>query len=659
MQRVAMLHTGATTQSGVQHPGKPDEVAMNPIVSRLVWFPVVAALALGVAGVEPVAAQVPPGGLPATVVGFSPQVENVTYPSIDYGKKPTAQDDRHATTTWRMVHGTGNCCENYLTVTSAGRLLDFGGTYVNYTDDRGLTWRQVQPLTPLVNGEGGIVAGINGDVLGVGWDPYSGDHLQAYKLDGATGQWKYTEMPLHQPFYDREWISVVPGPITINGQTYPYVSFIKGATPWKELWFYSTDGLTYTDITSKAVDEMLSGAATQGALPTAARASSDWTQANTNGGMTNLGGGRLLADGDLQTTWSLFDGSAFAWSAYTEPDGTDPEGRFQVDSAGRIHNVVPSADGSAFDYRISADGGVTWQSVTVPLPRSHTIEEWDFRANKAAGVAAVAIHAQNLTRGTDQDLAYKLSIATGTPVLKQAYVVGLGDQNSTAGVTNDVRMDFQTLAIFPDGRIAMSVLDSTTNEEPALVIEQGTNVGSKVGGSTGGTVTPVLGAPYAAWTFDASDEGWASAGTGLWTRQSPGTKTGSDDAATAGWSVWDVSYVDMANATLTSPPVTTQAGASVVQFWLKLDTEPSFDYVYLEWSSNGTSWQPVGSFSGRGAAYPDWEKVLLGFDSPGGPIQLRFRFAADQLCSFVEPVFCNDTYHGAMVDEVILARQGP
>jgi hypothetical protein len=624
-----------------------------------VWRGVaLATIAIGLVGIHPVAAQIPPGGLPAKVVTFSPVVGSATYPSIDYGKKPTSQDDRHATTTWRVVHDTGNCCENYLTATSSGRLLDFGGTYVNYTDDRGLTWRQVQPLTPLVNGEGGIVAGSNGDILGVGWDPYSGDHLQSYKLDGVTGQWLYEEMPLHQPFYDREWISVVPGPITISGKTYDYVSFIKGATPYKEVWFYSTDGLSYTDITSKAVDELLSGAATQGVLPTAPRALNDWAQANTNGGMTQLGSSRLLAAGDLQTTWSLFDGTSFTWSAYAQPDGSDPAGLFQVDSAGRVHNVVPSSDGNSFDYRISTDGGTTFRTATVALPKSHVIEQIDFRANKAAGVAAVAIHAQNLASGNDQDLAYKLEIATSMPVLKQAYVVGLGDQNSTAGVTNDVRMDFQTIAIFADGRIAMSMLDSTTNQQPALVIEQSTVLGAKIGGGTTAT-PPALGTPYVTYTFDGGDEGWTSGGVGVWTRQAPGTKTGADDPATSSWGVWDATYADSLNTTLTSPSIATQIGASVVQFWVKLDTEPTFDYVYVEWSSDGSAWRTIGSYTGRGTSYPGWEKILLGFDSPGGNVQVRFRFASDQLCSWAEQVFCNDVYNGVLVDEVTVGKQAP
>jgi len=219
-------------------------------------------------------------------------------------------------------------------------------------------------------------------------------------------------------------------------------------------------------------------------------------------------------------------------------------------------------------------------------------------------------------------------------------------------------MDFQTIAIFPDGRIAMSVLDSTTNQQPALVIEQGTMLGSKVGGSAGGSVTPVLGTPYATFTFDQGDEGWTTGGVGLWTRQAPGTKTGADDPSTMSWGIWDAAYADQINATVTSPPIATDAGAAVVQFWLKSDTEPTFDYVYVEWSADGSTWQSLGSYSGQDPAYPAWQKTLVGFTSPGGPVQVRFRFASDQLCSWVETVFCNDTYDGALVDEVVVGKQG-
>src|SRR5256885_12217104 len=64
-------------------------------------------------------------------------------------------------------------------------------------------FRSVRPLTPLVNGEGTIVVAPNGDVVAIGWDPYSGDHLQSFKYEAFSGKWFYAEQPLHQPFYDR------------------------------------------------------------------------------------------------------------------------------------------------------------------------------------------------------------------------------------------------------------------------------------------------------------------------------------------------------------------------------------------------------------------------------------------------------------------------
>ena len=74
-------------------------------------------------------------------------------------------------------------------VLSQGRLLDFGGTYINFSDDRGKSWKQVRPQTPLVNGEGTIDLAPNGDVIAIGWDPYSGDHLQSFKYEAFSGKW--------------------------------------------------------------------------------------------------------------------------------------------------------------------------------------------------------------------------------------------------------------------------------------------------------------------------------------------------------------------------------------------------------------------------------------------------------------------------------------
>jgi len=54
--------------------------------------------------------------------------------------------------------------------------------------------------------------------------------------------------------------------------------------------------------------------------------------------------------------------------------------------------------------------------------------------------------------------------------------------DGSSGVGADVRFDFETVAIFPDGRVAMSFYDTTTADNtterirPALAIELETTV---------------------------------------------------------------------------------------------------------------------------------------------------------------------------------------
>lgn len=635
------------------------------MTARLRAASVLALLGLLVALLVPTASAQVSTAIPARVVVVDPPVSEASYGGVDHGRKTSPKDDRAMTTRWRVVEETGNCCETYLTTTPGGRLLDFGGRYVYFSDDLGLSWRRVEPLVPLLNGEGAIVAAPGGDVLGVEWDPYSGDHLQFSKFEADTQQWTYTEMPLHEPFYDREWIGVVPGPVTIDGQTHEYVSFVKGGVP-KELWFYSTDGVNYTAVTSKDVGRLLSGQATQGPLPVTANPASDWMQPNTNSGMTQLGAGELLAAPDFLGGWSLLDGDTFTWSDYTFPDGSEPEGSFQVDSAGRVHNVIPASDRAGFEYRTSDDAGDTWKSLTVQLPRNHSINEIDFRANRAAGVAAVALRAHDAVSGTDQDLVYKFDITGAGPRLTRLYEVGLGDVGAVAGVGNAVRFDFESVTIFPDGRVAVSFLDSTTTMHhpvhgtegpaPAMAIELSTTIGARIPPPTP-EVPPVMGTPYAAFSFDEGADGWTTSGVPTWLRTAPGTKTGADDPATASFGIEGPGqYADNMDAALTSPPIATDAGQTVLELWLKSDIEDGFDFVRVEWSADGANWVPISQFTGVSDGYPGWQKITLGFDSPGGNVQVRFRFTSDLLCSGTDPA-CGRLYPGARVDEVVVGRQ--
>ncbi|MEA2447344.1 MAG: hypothetical protein QOK47_981, partial [Actinomycetota bacterium] len=174
------------------------------VVSVLVLVGVAVAAALPARGQAP--------GAPAQVVGYEPPLRIERYKVTDFGRSASTRDDKTSKAKFRVAERTGNCCENYVTANSDGTIFDLGGSYINFTGDSGATWQSVRPVQPLVNGEGSIAVAPNGDIVGVEWDPYSGDHLMSYKYTAETKEWQYLEAPLHTPFYDRPWLTVVPGP---------------------------------------------------------------------------------------------------------------------------------------------------------------------------------------------------------------------------------------------------------------------------------------------------------------------------------------------------------------------------------------------------------------------------------------------------------------
>jgi hypothetical protein len=410
--------------------------------------------------IAPASSQVP--GAPANVVAYEPPIASASFNMTDFGRSDSTRDDSTSKAKFRIIKRTGNCCENYLTSSARGRLFDIGGSYINFTDDSGATWESVQPPAPLVNGEGTMAMGPGGDVLAVEWDPYSGDHLVSYKYDALGEQWSYLEAPLHTPFYDRPWLSVVPGPFEVQTGEVPYVTFVDGF-PHTGQMLYSTDGITYLPASSPFIDDELE-APVESWIPTKKLAELDWIQPNTNSPIIPLGGGRALTPPDsFGNTWSILNPETLRWSPFTLPGGEEPSGRLLVDGKGRIHNLLMTQAG--FEYRISTDGGRSWTSTSVALPPGTTNVGgllYDFRANAKLGIAAVSLHAR---RGnSDLDLLYKLDIRTNKPRLTHLYEIGKGDVDaSNSGPPAQIRFDFATVAILPNGKLAISFLDSTTD----------------------------------------------------------------------------------------------------------------------------------------------------------------------------------------------------
>lgn len=167
-----------------------------------------AALALVVAAV-PATGSGEPVGLEARVRPFSrATVAEALFPVQD------ASGALIGEARWRIVTGTGNCCENYIDTTREGRILDLGGDFLKFSDDRGLTWSEVVPPYPagIVGGwEGAVTDAPGGDILAATWSPWNGDRIVAYKFDAVAGTWFVTETVVHTPFFDRPWLTVVPG----------------------------------------------------------------------------------------------------------------------------------------------------------------------------------------------------------------------------------------------------------------------------------------------------------------------------------------------------------------------------------------------------------------------------------------------------------------
>jgi hypothetical protein len=113
-------------------------------------------------------------------------------------------------------------------------------------------------------------------------------------------------------------------------------------------------------------------------------------------------------------------------------------------------------------------------------------------------------------------------------------------------------------------------------------------------------------------------------------------------------------YIDNMDATLDSPAITTPAGPSLLQWWMRLDTEGGFDFVDVQWSSDRTTWHSLGSYSGENDAAPGWERFAVPFDSPGGNLRFRFELTSDSLCSGAGGPLCSspDGWDGAHIDDI-------
>ena len=410
---------------------------------------------------------------PATVSPFAAPATSHSFPAYDANGRPLPA------ATWRVTAAGGNCCEDYVAAEPGGRLLTFGGTYLMYSDDVGQTWSAVKPATVLNNGEGAVVAGPDGEVAGIGWDAYSGDHLQSFHYDPKTKQWSVGEVVLKNPFFDRPWITIARGPFTIEGHTYPFVWLVRGGTGNKDPELLSVDGLHYGYLSSLFLDERSSSAG-QASVPATGDALADYWSPHPWAGTVPLSGGGLLHitqpnDGDSASCpVSQLQEATSAWRCV----GFSPPGiaqwqtatavccQVRQDSRGWLSDVVPNAKSTALLYYLSPNQGRHWSvPATLRPPRGGTLEAdniYNYVVNGRLGIAAISARFDDAD-GNGQDMVFVVDVSHPVPRLLSTLLLGRGDvkTGNNAGTEGD-RFDYASVAILPNGAIAASFDDSTT-----------------------------------------------------------------------------------------------------------------------------------------------------------------------------------------------------
>jgi hypothetical protein len=164
-----------------------------------------------------------------------------------------------------------------------------------------------------------------------------------------------------------------------------------------------------------------------------------------------------------------------------------PSRNLVIDSSGALHSVScntadPGAKGcdGTFNltHQISYDGGYTWSNQSHHWPLALSVSdntfEWDFQADGNLDLAVISMRVQTESNGTssDVDLVFHIRDYSESMEADSVTVIGLGDLDATSGAGNDVRFDFSSMAILPDGGVVVAYHDSSDpNTDPMFAIE--------------------------------------------------------------------------------------------------------------------------------------------------------------------------------------------
>ena len=435
-----------------------------------------AALIVGLGSASALAGVTGPAPLPTS--GANPTKIAVPVRTSAYAVYD-AKGHKTGTAQWRISPAGGNCCETYINGTRSGRIVESGGTYPWYTDDRGKTWYQVKFQIPdqndngkaIAGGEGAVVIGPHDDVYGVTWDAYSGDHLQAYRYTAQTKTWDVSEVVMKTPVYDRPWLTYSKGPYTLDGKRTQQLLDVTGGTVTKDVDTLSANGLDYGDPSFFYGDEQQGGTGRFAVKPTH-NPDADWWQPHPGTALMPLTAGGVLRFNNADD----ITGSKGCAVARLTPGSTWQcvtmrakfQGVVRQDSRGNLVEAYPTPGNTSIVLATSRDGGLHWTHTTLTPPKAtgavrlETPSLYDLVANGALGQAVVSARFDD-AKGNGHDMVFRVNTRSVQPRLVATYVVGKGDLNTANDVTGSAgyRYDYESVALLPDGKIAVSFDDSS------------------------------------------------------------------------------------------------------------------------------------------------------------------------------------------------------
>ncbi|HIO95102.1 MAG TPA: hypothetical protein EYN46_07070 [Candidatus Poseidoniales archaeon] len=427
------------------------------------------------------------------------RIYNVTSPWAGNGDWDSGQEIWLNRSLWGEVewavfgneHG-GNCCEHYLAGTKEGWILNFGGEYPTWSEDRGHTWQEYRPTIlaqvgclewkPTVPGqeglgEGSIVQATNGDIISMGWFPYpsssGADQFYAFFYDAGDEEWSWCYNRTPEPFYDRSWQVEVVGPISGG---------IYGNGEWASLvisnfWHQvqniggqiSTDGLNYdyfgfpdrdSNLDVMTVDLNMSDLGPE------------WDFTKPHKEMRSFpvpSGGLYFPNYFVNGDDAFLDTDLEWWKATTVGGNSLPSEYCSFDSSAALHCVVKD-NNTHLTHLLSWDGGETWLNQTYELTNDATeIEEWEFHANGDLDLFILNVRYQS-SEGPDIDVAWHVREYSEDLYPDSKTFLGQGDLDSTSGAGADIRFDFASMGILPDGGAFIAYHDSS-DDDPLFGVE--------------------------------------------------------------------------------------------------------------------------------------------------------------------------------------------